>query len=643
MKTKERKVKKRMPKRKKPVLTSPWKIGTFVSLLLVFLSLAVGCYIVIFYNVSLQWIKSGSGGWSIDSYLFFKEIYPLAAAVVLISLFAYFIIASAVRRYKFYLDSGQDYRTMISLAESIDDLTNPAQIARLSSYPELQAVLRNYGDQIREISQDIVQRENTESFDELESQIDELLGCADAAEEGLEGNEPPSICRKVRNAMESSRARIDELEKRIDSERRAYGQAALAYGRILEAISGAGEELLAITNFAGELASAAENLAKAAAAAPHTGDGSQEKKLKMIVSDMESSVRKLEDGGHVLHEFSEENNGIAINLALMASRGHVDEHDLATFAERVRSTAERFHKLSGTVSSIAQGLLGTCYALKEKIGGPAPALPGIDVDSFHSIVGIARRIEERGVDLQKQICNLGSELHDVHELLQKDFSGVASHEEPVASEPEKDALNPPGAPATHGAGAIDTGRAEEISELIIDHGKAWSGMSAGAAECEPHERAADELPLKHVDDAKSRPSRETAETLGGEPKSDFSDMSSLRELGSAEDAELEHEPRHGQAREDGSWMEMPGHRWLKINVEKAEREEETGKIEVTVKPPARNAVPDAPAAEREEAAPAFESTEEPPLKVETGEDEEPIYDLFELGAVEYNERIPIRK
>ena len=142
---------------KKPVLTSPWKIAAFVSLLLVLVSLWVGCYLASCYNVDLKWLKTGATGWGIDSDLFFRQMYPLAAGVILISLFSYFLIVSAVRRYKFYLDSGQDYRKMISLAESIDDLTNPAQIARLSSYPELQGVLRNYGDQIREISQVLCQ------------------------------------------------------------------------------------------------------------------------------------------------------------------------------------------------------------------------------------------------------------------------------------------------------------------------------------------------------------------------------------------------------------------------------------------------------------------------------------------------------
>jgi len=619
-------VKKRMSRDKKPVLTSPWKIGAFVSLLLVFVSMGVACYLVSFYHVGLAWIKTGSGGWSIDSLLFFREAFPLAAGVVLVSLVAYFLIASAVRRYKFYLDSGQDYRTIISLAESVDDLTNPAQIARLSSYPELQAVLRNYGDQIREISRDLAQQEHSASYDELRSEIENLLRGEGVAREATAGGECDSILEKVRGCLESHRAQIEELENRVESERRSYGRAALTYGRVMEAISGAGEGLLAITTSVGELASVAERLAKDPVAVEGGGAGSPEKVLRAIVSDMESSVRKLEDGGHALHEFSEENNGIAINLALMAARGHVKEQDLATFAERVRSTAERFHKLSGTVSSIAQGLLGTCYALKEKIAETAPApAQGVDPGASRAIVKIARRIEEDSTVLQKRICSLASELHDVYELLQRDFAGAGIHGATDESQSLRGVADIGAAPAVH---------AEESSEFVIDHGKSWDGMLAGEPEIEKAARA---------EEAKVPGAPGPVEAPRDEGKSDFSDMSSLRELDSPGAAEMEHVTAEETSRKSESWMEMPGHRWLKIDVEKAEVEEETGKIEVTVEPAATETFPAAPALKQERDEAVFESAEKPPLGAAPSEDNEPVYDLFDLGAVEYVEEIPMQR
>ena len=657
------KVKKRMEK--KPVLTSPWKIGAFVSLLLVLVSLWVGCYLASCYNVDLKWLKTGATGWGIDSDLFFRQMYPLAAGVILVSLFSYFLIVSAVRRYKFYLDSGQDYRKMISLAESIDDLTNPAQIARLSSYPELQGVLRNYGDQIREISQDLGQGENAVDLDELESEISRLLRGACASDEAFAGKGYASICRKIRDHVEASRARFGELEKRNETDRRIIGQAALASGRAMEAMSGAGEDLLEIARSAHELEVIAGETREDVSSSANADAGTRNKALKVIVTDMESSVRKLEDGGHVLHEFSEENNGIAINLALMAARGSVDEHDLATFAERVRSTAERFHKLSGTVSSIAQGLLAACYAFKEKIGEKASSGAGARTESQRAIAEHVKVIEERSSAIQKQICSLGSELHEVHELLQDDFAAVPGSG--AASEK-----------AAQQEGSYRTENTEKAPELIIDHGAAWKGM-AGREKAGHADRAEEPFSSKEMEESKvvGRVSRDTGSKTD---TSDFSDMSSLRELDVPAGAEPEAAPQQNQAYPEQDSMETPAQRWRKIDIEKTEQEEETGTVAVTVETLSRTGV-QSPAAEprtpvdtdREDAAAAeavaeaaaevaaretskaraisreqaeaetARAKEHEALPADEDENGEPIHDLFELGAVEYVEETETRR
>ncbi len=622
-KNKKSKAKKNGGGSKRPVLTSPWKIGIFVSLLLVFMSLGVGYYLVSFYDVDLKWIESGTSGWTVNSMLFVNDMAPLAAAVVIVSLFAYFLIASAVHRYKFYLDSGQDYRSMISLAESIDDLTNPAQIARLSPYPELQAVLRSYGDQIREISQDLGTKDTVSNYADLKSEIESLLGGNAAAGDAPEGSDAGSIYDKLRDRVETDRARIAELEQRNARERRAYGQAALAYGKAMEAISGAGEELLAITNAVAELTSVAERIgadARGRAAAPKDAAGSRKGTLKSTVVDMEGAVRKLEEGGRALHEFSEENNGIAIQLALMAARGDVDEHALATFAERVRSTAERFHKLSGGVSTIAQGLLGNCYAIKECSGMSADVDgPPVGADVSGAIVEIARRIEGRSAALETRIMGLGSELHDVHELLLGD--GRKESRPAAAAEP---ASAPDARPV-----AADTAPAADSADdagLVIDHGSSWGGVGARGASRETAAGGAGEeqsFSFENLDEMRAAFAQAAEPERKTEPKpqteqprekqsSDFSDMTSLRNLDGASERA-----------------------WRTVEVEKADVEEDAGQVDVTVQAAA-------PATPREEPEVAFEPAAESTPAAEK-RDDDPVHDLFDLGAVEYVEESPVQR
>ena len=615
------------------------------------MSMGVGYYLVSFYNVDLKWIKSGAGGWSIDSQLFMNDMLPLAAAVIFVSLFAYFLIASAVHRYKFYLDSGQDYRTMISLAESIDDLTNPAQIARLSQYPELQAVLRNYGDQIREISRDLGTKDNASNYSELKSEIESIISEECAGEDVPEGKDCGSIYEKLRDRVDADRARIEELEKRNEAERRAYGNATLAYGRAMEAISGAGEELLAITNSVAELTSVAERVNANAAArndapARSGAAGSNARALKTTMSEMESSVRKLEEGGRVLHEFSEENNGIAIHLALMAARGNVDEHALATFAERVRSTAERFHKLSDSVSSIAQGLLGSCYAIKEKAGTEIEMpTAAIDAEVSGAIVEIARRIDERSSALEKRIMGLGSELHDVHEILQK--KDMAS---PDSRETVHDSRSLHGVAADLGAsrgpGAAPAGQERDTAgdsidspDMVIDHGSSWKGMNSreGARETAASEASEEEgFSFKNLDEMKEAFAQAAPETASREEASDYSDMSSLRQLDGKTEAVPGPARGPEQTPEDGGPAERPGHPWRKVEVEKTEIEDEAGRVNVTVEP----ASPEAP---HEDSGTVFESLEEAPLGAENNDDGETIYDLLDLGAVEYVKESQIQR
>jgi hypothetical protein len=80
-----------------------------------------------------------------------------------------------------------------------------------------------------------------------------------------------------------------------------------------------------------------------------------------------------------------------------------------------------------------------------------------------------------------------------------------------------------------------------------------------------------------------------------------------------------------------SWMEMPGHRWLKVDVEKDEKEP-VADVEVRED----RSVSEQPLGEREVVAEQVNVSEAADVE-EREEDGEPIYDLFELGAVEYIE------
>jgi hypothetical protein len=698
------------------VLTSPWKIGVLVALLLVVVGFAAGYYVVETYNVELQWLTGNFGKWEIDSFGFFKEVFPLVAGLIILSMISYFAISSAVRRYRHFLDSGQDYRKMIQLAESIDDLTNPAQIAKLRNYPELQSILRNYGDQIRGISEQISEQQDQEdnrSVD-LEMEIDTLLQGEQSQDSLVEDRWWTPLYRKIEEHVNESKQTMMQLKKKVHGGKAALGQAALSAGRIAEQMAGTSNEYPEIINAANELASLAKQIGKDADASE---EGKSHKSvMKAIVSEMENTLHKLEEGGKVLNEFSEENNGLALNIALMAAKGEAEEHELAQFAEKVRLSADRFNKLSKTFSSMAQGLLGTCYSLKEKLGvGPNGDSSNIN-EVTRSITSISKVIEERCNQLTERYSYIGGEINDVQDLISKSLKSLSDEEASVEADSE-DAASEAGEEEF----VIErTGRDEADSEdeLVVDHGSIWeagkdsdiaddlvtsekheadsfslsdveeqvedtleSGDGSEAKESpepveepeaeeaeaadipepfeepEIEEAAAADIPEpveeSEIEEAATEEQTIEEEPVSGEasipqPAEDMEETVYDIPIDSAEDAlkeafaaageessEAEVPPGDaaGAAEQSGEaddWLGKADNQWFKIDIDKDQESGNKGPEEVPVREAEDISVDEVKVEEME----IPDAAEQPEAATE---EEDPIYDLFDLGAVEYIE------
>lgn len=637
----------RRESRKKPVLTSPWKIGMLVALLLVVICIGTGYYMVRVYDVEVQWLSFGGGRWHIDSFMFFRDMYILAAAVAAISLIGYFLVASAVRRYKFYLDSGQDYRKMISLADSIDDLTNPAQIARLSDYPELQNVLRNYGDQIREFSQELEQREKEHRSIDLEMEIESLLSGETVREGAVEGKWWTPLFKKLEKYTKDNREVIADIEERVEQIRKIFCSVVLSNGKMLEAVGGASEDIVGIMRAIGELNSIADEVGASAMLGAANPSGSENEGLTSTVARMEDSLRRLERGGQTLGEFSEENNALALSIALMAAKGGAGDTDLTRFAEKARKTAERFKKLGADVNAIAADIAGGYRAVRRRcgLGGSCGEAEGADLQQ--DLSEISRRIEQHSKFLHQKITILENELEDVKELLQQGISRIEISDTAHADgEKDGDRSEYHGDASIVNFGVRSNDVSDEESDLVIDHGKLWEDESFcdesdiqenafgdQAATAPPDEAAADvREPFARKDADETAMTDESGRMVsGGE---DARDMTVDGRDGVSPDQESE--PAEA-AKGDGWMQEMPAQRWLKVDVEGSEPEQDVD-VEVTRERIATGA--DARVEERTEPGDGSEDREDSPGAGDLegrAEDGEPVYDLFELGAVEYVE------
>jgi methyl-accepting chemotaxis protein len=633
---------KRSRKRdKRPVLTSPWKIGALVALMLAATSFGVGYYMVRVYKIDLYWLSSDMSRWVVDSYQFFREIYPAAAGVVLLALITYFVIASAVRRYKYYLDSGQDYRNMISLAESIDDLTNPAQIARLSEYPELQEVLRNYGAQIREISEGMEIREEEMRSVDLEVEIDSIIEGKGINETLADGKWWAPIARKVQAWVETNAGGTAELKKLSASSRNALGRASLSCGRVAETVANANEDILGMVTVAGQLSTIAGGF-KTEGSGTVAAQGSSSDAITAI----ESAAFALEERGAAIHDLTEESNGLALNMALMAARGDADEKDLAQLAEKVRSSAEKFGKLGRELEKMARNIAENSRNARSVSGRPAGE--SVPADAGKGLKEISEKIESYGRALQNKMKALGNDVEEMNRALRPDSK--ESPEKETSLDGDERIRTTDGSIVNFGSGAEDQDEETngiDDSELVIDHGKLWEGPEADTGESPGVDEAQAGLVEDMVDDENGD---DSGDFLISGFQEAMSAMHSVPQQHVEEDDTLDRPSPQEEETLRETVDETAGDAFFNQH-----QEDPSGVVDelFAAGAPAQDSWDDmqmeaqAPAEAIHETAEAQfvepEIVQEPEAHgpahdaAETGTGEEPVYDLFELGAVEYVE------
>ena len=610
--------------------------------MLIATSFGVGYYMVTVYDIDLFWLSSDISKWVVDSYQFFREIYPAAAGVVLIALFTYFVIASAVRRYKYYLDSGQDYRKMISLANTIDDLTNPAQIARLSDYPELQDVLRNYGDQISEISEGLESRESEMRSVDLEVEIDTILAGNEMNETLAEGNWWASIARKVKVWADENAGRTAELMKQSEAERQVAGRASLSCGKIIETAAGASEDILEIVRSAGELNAAAASLGSGG-----SGTVADAGSPSDAIAAIETAAATLEEKGSAIHDLSEESNGLALNIALMAARGEATEKDLAQLAGKVRSAAERFGKLGRELENLARTVAESSRNARSSAAAAVS-------DGGSGIIEISATIESRSRALQQKMMALGSDVEEINRSLK--FEHEDSGDIEINDNGDDRIRATDGSIVNFGVDAEglpdDSGMIDD-SDLVIDHGKKWpepdtasdSGMEDEAYTSAPSDDVSEEEVTDDSDESLISGFQDAMSTM--QPDADQQQAEDIP----AEDAVSQEmtapEETNEVVEEQVQAEEVPdvvdelfagdrgaGENWDDMQAQADDR------TMVETEPAVESAPVDKPPAVEPEVVPDPEPSA-PARSMDDSmqdADKEMIYDLFELGAVEYAEK-----
>lgn len=406
---------------KPPVLTSPWKIGFFVSLMLV----VVGSGVAYFFlrQMEIAWNFPEWGNWNgwLDMVTHpegpIVEMWPLLAIVGLTSLLSYIVITQAVRKYKGYLDSGLDYKHLLASIREIDDLEDRSRVDRLmKNHPELKNFLLNarstVADKVRELDEleADLQRLTKNSVAEVEAQMEERFGVQCnrlvSAIQGATNSFPelmdvttPELKRveeAIRKALTGRMDRADH-DAAITQLKAANDAARKEVESVAQEIQDGIKTVREIESSLGEVTSAP---------APKINTESTRQDLEKLTA----SFKEIEQLSARLDGIGDEAKGIAINTALKAGSGKGTQADLIQLAEDVKEVAAKFSDVAKSYADLTTTMSGSVTS----IGANLNQLPGAaDAGSSPSLEPLAAKMSrwlERGMVLSEKVKQLGASL-----------------------------------------------------------------------------------------------------------------------------------------------------------------------------------------------------------------------------------------
>jgi hypothetical protein len=382
--------------RKKPTLTSPWKVGFLVALMLVVTALGVSYFITGVFGIKWHWIQVGGLSpttWQFHLGAFLEEMGPLLLITSLLAFASYVLVSGAVRRYKAYVDSGAEYKQLLKSIKSIEDLETEDIAERLKSHPELReflmgvkrraAALESPGsERIARHTPSAPPAQNGVSRDTVASECTKLVEAID----GGRDNFPREIALTIPELKQIERtvrrvfAEIPQTAPVTDQSAVALEELKSSVRSTLDALRG---DVTACGNGAREVEAAVSALQAqgGAPAQPNANTAVIQKRIDAVAE--------------ALTMLGEETKRIAIASALQASGG--PEADHIKVADELKVLATRFN-------TVARHWGETVPALREILAGGSNANAGADVSAAAAqAANRARLWGERAVAMNEHV------------------------------------------------------------------------------------------------------------------------------------------------------------------------------------------------------------------------------------------------
>jgi hypothetical protein len=425
------------------VLTSPWRLGLFVFILVVGCGFGLIYAYLQFFGGTLQFTDQRS----------VTAFYGVAGGVALLGLLGYLAVVSAAQPLDKVVSGGKRRQTLLKDLARVEDpreLDGPAYEAD----PDLAAIVERWrAHRVSGCEAEEALSRQREALSALVTQLRQ------AAETGT-----PIAAEGAEGAMAALAGTANRLITEIGELRAAHGHAGSAVTAMREAWHEGSARLHRhyrdLQRFAATIASNSQQLSQVSAAGPaSTASGPRlavpSAEDLLLDSNLGTTCQRNRDRIAALRgqleALSEEANGLAINAALQVSRMGDHGAHLLPVTEQVRAVSTRFQKAAADLrvceydqeatSTQIQGLLARVArdwsrlaAGTPSASGPAPA-GGAELAHLVNSIGHAAA----GLDQLAQI--LSSELHALDTRLGEPKAsgamlevGLEPHEVPGARE-----------------------------------------------------------------------------------------------------------------------------------------------------------------------------------------------------------------
>jgi len=340
--------------------------------LLVTVSIGVGFAITRTFGVAWSWIHFGGGNWAFDLDAFMKEMLPLVVIVPVMSLLSYFAITGAVRKYRAYLDSGQDYKNLVKSVRRIDDLQEN-RIKSLGDYPELKDSLLKLRERVAEREKALDEREaglgatqeEVEAADAIKAEARVLTGAIRngpvdgfGEELALSVPEMKGIEQAIRENLlvGSTPMTMNDLGEQMSHIRSEMTDSTTELNKMLGELS---VEMAVSENGAKEIELYLNQIKVIVGGEAGQADSGDTNQVLALVD-------RLDQMSAALSALGEETRSIAINTALHAGQGKGGLTELVKLADDVRDVAAKFNGISAQYLETGQQV----RAVVQTVSGP---------------------------------------------------------------------------------------------------------------------------------------------------------------------------------------------------------------------------------------------------------------------------------